>query len=164
MVSIRAAQVDDLVGIQAANLHCLPENYQMRCDTRQQDRCQCVDARCMVSSLWSGRTRRMEHTAGALIGSERLVSHGVLVACRRTRHRSLRGFGVVLRHRVTRHRRRPCGYTRRPCRPAPSASCARAGTTSTTSCRGRSSSTSPKTTMARSSATCWRRCACARRA
>jgi ribosomal protein S18 acetylase RimI-like enzyme len=30
MVSIRPAQVDDLVGIQAANLHCLPENYQMK--------------------------------------------------------------------------------------------------------------------------------------
>ena len=30
MVSIRPAQVDDLVGIQNANLHCLPENYQMK--------------------------------------------------------------------------------------------------------------------------------------
>ena len=30
MVSIRAAVVDDLVGIQAANLACLPENYQMK--------------------------------------------------------------------------------------------------------------------------------------
>ena len=29
MVSIRVAQLDDLVGMQAANLHCLPENYQV---------------------------------------------------------------------------------------------------------------------------------------
>ena len=30
MVSIRPAELDDVIGIQAANLHCLPENYQMK--------------------------------------------------------------------------------------------------------------------------------------
>jgi N-alpha-acetyltransferase 10/11 len=30
MVSIRNANVDDLLGIQAANLCCLPENYDMK--------------------------------------------------------------------------------------------------------------------------------------
>lgn len=30
MVSIRRAEVDDLLAVQAANLHCLPENYHMK--------------------------------------------------------------------------------------------------------------------------------------
>ena len=30
MVSIRCAQVEDLWAIQNANLHCLPENYNMK--------------------------------------------------------------------------------------------------------------------------------------
>ena len=29
-VSIRRAESDDLLAMQAANLHCLPENYQMK--------------------------------------------------------------------------------------------------------------------------------------
>jgi len=30
MVSVRVANIDDLLAIQNANLHCLPENYQMK--------------------------------------------------------------------------------------------------------------------------------------
>lgn len=30
MVSIRVANIDDLLAIQNSNLHCLPENYQMK--------------------------------------------------------------------------------------------------------------------------------------
>ena len=30
MVSIRQATLDDLLSMQDANLHCLPENYQMK--------------------------------------------------------------------------------------------------------------------------------------
>ena len=30
MVSVRVANTDDMLAIQNANLHCLPENYQMK--------------------------------------------------------------------------------------------------------------------------------------